>query len=107
ASNMDRLASLRNSDIYAFKYLTKPKEVAIAELKRLLEILDLPTGMVVNSKELEKGLDKILAKTSRLAKLSIKCKTYMNQEPKLWGELLFPEHIKSLHESKINVVLDE
>ena len=31
----------------------------------------------------------------------------MNQEPKLWGELLFPEHIKSLHESKINVVLDE
>ena len=98
---------LGNSDIYDFKYLAKPKERALAELKRLLQILELPEGMVVNAKQLEKGLDKILSKTGELAMSSMKHKNYLNNEPTLWGELLFPEHIKSLYESKISFVLNE
>lgn len=107
ASNMDQLISLGNMDIYEFKYITKPKEAAIAELKKLLEILQLPVGIIVNNKELEKGLDKILSKTGEMAEQSIKYKTYLNNEPTLWGELLFPEHIKNNYESKISYVLNE
>ena len=107
ASNMEKLMGLGNSDIYDFKYLAKPKERALAELKRLLQILELPEGMVVNAKQLEKGLDKILSKTGELAMSSMKHKNYLNNEPTLWGELLFPEHIKSLYESKISFVLNE
>ncbi len=36
---MEKLMGIGNSDIYDFKYLAKPKEAALAELKRLLEIL--------------------------------------------------------------------
>ncbi len=107
ASNMEKLMGLGNSDIYDFKYLAKPKERALAELKRLLQILELPEGMAVNAKQLEKGLDKILSKTGELAMSSMKHKNYLNNEPTLWGELLFPEHIKSLYESKISFVLNE
>lgn len=107
ASNMEQLMGLGNSDLYDFKYLAKPKEAALAELKRLLEILGLPTGMTVNNKELKKGLGRILAKAGEIAELSIKYKTYINSEPTLWGELLFPENIKDLYEPKINIVLNE
>ena len=107
ASNIDQLINMGNMDIYEFKYLTKPKEAAIAELKRLLGILHLPEGMTVNNKELDKGLDKILSKISEVAEQSIKYKNYLNNEPTLWGELLFPEHIKGAYESKISYVLDE
>ena len=94
ASNMDKLMSLKNLDIYDFKYLAKPKEAAVAELKRLLEVLGFPPGMAVNNKELDKGLDRILAKTTEIAKLAVEYKNFINNEPTLWGELLFPEHIK-------------
>jgi hypothetical protein len=46
--------------------------------------------MAVNAKQLEKGLDKILSKTGELAMSSMKHKNYLNSEPTLWGELLFP-----------------
>ena len=108
ASNMEKLIEMGNSDIYDFKYLTKPKEAALAELKRLLEILDLPVGMAVNTRELEKGLDKnILPRTSEIAMQAMEYKNYINGEPTLWGELLFPEHIKNLYEPKISFVLNE
>ena len=104
---MDKLMRLGNLDLYEFKYLAKPKEAALAELKRLLEILELPEGLAVNNKELDKGLDKILDKTAEIAKSAIKYKNYINSEPTLWGELLLPEHIKNLYEPKISFVLNE
>ena len=107
ASNMDNLIQMYNSDIYDFKYLAKPREASVKELRKLLEILDLPVGMVINNKELEKGLEKILAKTSEMAGLSLKYKTYLKNDPNLWGEVIIPEQIKKDYESKINIVLNE
>lgn len=107
ASNMEKLMKMGNLDIYDFKYIAKPKEAAITELKRLLQILELPEGIAVNSGELDKGLDTILSKTGDIAKHSIEYKNYINSEPTLWGELLFPEHIKNSYEQKINFVLNE
>lgn len=108
ASNMEKLMEMGNWDVYDFKYIAKPKEAAIAELKRLLQILDLPEGMAVSSKELSKGLEsKILPRINEIAMLSIEYKNYINNEPTLWRELLFPEHIKNLYEQKISFVLNE
>jgi len=107
ASNMDKLMSLGNSDLYNFKYLAKPKEAALNELKRLLEILDLPIGIIVNDKELEKGLDRILSKSREIAESALYSKTYINSEPILWGELLLPDNIKRQYESKLSFVLNE
>ncbi|WP_352418695.1 DUF6079 family protein [Proteiniborus sp.] len=107
ASNLEKLLTLGNSHIHEFKYLAKPKEASIVELKRLLKILGLPTGMTVNNRELEKGLDRILARTREVAEQALKYKTYINKEPVLWGEALIPEHIKKIYELKISQVLNE
>lgn len=106
-SNMDKLMTTAILSLYEFKYLAKPKEAAIAELKKLLNILDLPKGLAISNKELEKGLDKILDKTTEIAQTALKYKNFLNNEPRLWGELLFPEHIKQAYEPKINYVLSE
>ncbi len=106
-SNMDELMTEKVMDLYNFKYLAKPKEAAIAELRRLLKILELPEGMAVNNKELESGLEKILDSTTKTAQEALKYKTFLNSEPTLWGELLLPEHTKQLYEPKISFVLNE
>lgn len=107
ASNMEKLMELHNTDLYQFKHLTKPKEAALEELKRLLEILQLPTGMIVNDKELEKGLDRILSRSREIAESALYSKTYINSDPILWGELLIPENLKRIYEPKISYVLNE
>lgn len=107
ASNMDKLMTLRNSDLYEFKCLSKPKEAALDELKRLLKIFDLPPGILVNDKELDRKLDTILSKSRDIAESALYYKNYINSDPILWGELLFPQNIKRLYESKISFVLNE
>ena len=108
ASNMDKLVNVGNLEACEFKYLVKPKDAALAELKRLLEILELPTGMTINGTELDNGLkNQILPKTSKIAEQAVKYKTHINNDPTLWGELLFPEHIKRSYDMQIGIVLNE
>lgn len=107
ASNIETLPKIGIIDIYDFKYLAKPKQAAIEELKRLFEILDIPTGLLVNPNELEKGLEKVLTKTTEIASKCLKAKTCLNEEFILWGETLIPSHIMKDYENKISKVLDE
>lgn len=106
ASNLDTLLRIGISDIYDFKYLGKPKQASIDELRRLFEILELPTGLVTNPNEMEKGLTKLLSKTHELANNALNAKIKLNQRFILWGDLLIPEHIMEDYKSKISIVLD-
>ncbi|WP_195245441.1 DUF6079 family protein [Clostridium celatum] len=106
ASNLDTLVRVGISDIYDFKYIGKPRQAAIDELRRLFEILELPTGLVTNPNEMEKGLTKLLSKTHEVANNALNAKTKLNQRFILWGDLLIPEHIMEDYKSKISVVLD-
>lgn len=107
ASNLEILQKKGVLDVYEFKYLAKPKQVAIDELKKLFEILDLPKGLLVNPNETEKGLKLLLAKTSNIASQALKANTKLNDDFILWGELLIPEHIMGGYRSKTSKVLDE
>lgn len=107
ASNLDILPKIGLMDIYEFKYLAKPKQASIEELKRLFEILELPTGLIVNPNEAEKGLEKLLIKTNEIAETALKSKNYINDDFVLWGELLIPEHIMDDYKVKIGKALDE
>lgn len=107
ASNMEKTAKIGNMDIYDFKYIAKPKQAAIEELKKLFEILDLPTGLVVNPNELQKGLDRILERTGELASKALHAKRNLYDEFNLWGEALIPNHIMNDYENKVSNVIDE
>ncbi len=107
ASNIETVSSVGIMDIYEFKHISKPKQAAISELKRLFEILDLPSGIVVNQKELEKSLSNILERTSEMASKALHAKRILDEDFSLWGEELIPSHISDDYKYKIGHVLDE
>lgn len=107
ASNLDTLPKLGLVDIYEFKYLGKPKEGSIEELKRLFEILDISTGLLVNTTEMEKGLEKALEKTKKVSEEALECKRMLNDNFKLWGEELIQSHIANNYLAKIEKLMSE
>lgn len=108
ASNIEITAKLGNSDMLDFKYLSKPKDTAIEEINKLLEILKLPIGLASNPKELEKGLDnRILPETSKWARKAISIKRLINENFTLWGEPLIQQHFLVNYENDISLVVDE
>lgn len=106
-SNMHNLANIGISTLREFKHLVKPREAALAEIKRLLKILGLSEGMAVNNQELDKGLPHVLEETTKIAQTALKYKNYMNNDPTLWGELLISENLKNRYEPKISYLLNE
>lgn len=107
ASNLDNLPKLGLVDIYEFKYIGKPKEGSIEELKRLFEILDISTGLLVNTTEMEKGLEKALDKTKKISEEALDCKRMLNDNFKLWGEELIQSHIANNYLAKIEKLMSE
>ncbi|WP_243186892.1 DUF6079 family protein [Clostridium muellerianum] len=107
ASNLDILPKTGALDLYEFKYISKPKDIALRELVRLFEILDIPRGLINNPAEREKGLEELIKKTSALATKAVQSSTKLNGEFELWGEPLIGEHILSDYKQSIKRVVDE
>lgn len=107
ASNLDILPKTGVSDLYEFKYISKPKDMALGELVRLFEILDIPKGLINNPSEREKGLEELIKKTSALAGKAVQAATKLNNEFDLWGEPLIGEHILYDYKQSIKRVIDE
>lgn len=107
ASNLDILPKTNASDLYEFKYIAKPKDVALSELIKLFEILNIPKGLINNPNEREKGLEELLKKAAEGAKKAVYASTKLNSGFELWGEPLVGEHIAQEYKNSIRRVIDE
>lgn len=104
ASDLESLPKMGVLDIYEFKYITKPKDIQLAELVRLYEILELPTGLINNPSQRETGLDQLLAKANAATNAAVKAYSKLNSGFDLWGEPLIADHIaQGYSKSVINV----
>ena len=56
AAGLEKLAPLSVDDIAAFKLVDRPKELPLAALKELFEVLELPAGLIVNDATREKAV---------------------------------------------------
>lgn len=106
ASNLDILQRIGFSDLYDFKYVGKPKQLAIEELKQLCTVLDLPQGLLANSTQLETGLTKINETTKNIAIECIKAIQYLKESVVLWDERIIPEAIAEQYEDNLRQVSD-
>ncbi|OHW63402.1 hypothetical protein EUAN_02660 [Andreesenia angusta] len=107
ASNLDELPKTNAMDIYEFKYISKPKDMALKELIRLFEVLELPAGLINNPNEREKGIEKLIEVTSDYASKAVKASSKLNDEFRLWGEELIAEHVVKDYKSSIRNIVDE
>lgn len=99
ASDLETIAKTvpNATDLYNFKYISKPKDIQLPELVHLFEVLGLPTGQITNPSNREAGLASMLDKTSALVTTTVKAANKLNGDFTLWGEPLVPAHIMSAY----------
>lgn len=107
ASNLDSLPKTSVIDLFEFKFISKPKDMAISELIKLFEILDISKGLINNPNEREKGLEELIKKTYTLASKAVQSSSRLNSEFELWGEPLIGEHILNNYKQSISNVINE
>lgn len=106
ASDLESLPKISVMDIYEFKYITKPKDVHLAELVRLYELLDLPTGLINNPSQREAGLEHMLTKAQAAANSAVRAHSKLSGEFELWGEPLIADHIAQGYKKAVSNVRD-
>lgn len=88
ASNLDQIPKMSVMDLYEFKYISRPAQMSMAELKRLFELLDINPALLDNPNDREEGVKKLLAKAQELANSAVLADNKLNSGFELWGEPL-------------------
>ena len=88
ASNLDQIPKMSVMDLYEFKYISRPAQMSMTELKRLFELLDINPALLDNPNDREEGVKKLLAKAQELANSAVLADNKLNNGFELWGEPL-------------------
>ena len=86
ASDLEKIPKMGESSFYEFKYLSKPAQMSMAELKRLFEILDINPTYLDNPKDREKGVGILLKQAQQLCNTAVQYGTKLDARFDLWGE---------------------
>ena len=88
ASNLDQVSKLGVMDLYEFKYLSRPAQISMVELKKLFEVLDINGALLDNPNDREEGVKQLLAKAQELSNSSVLAARKLQEGFELWGEPL-------------------
>lgn len=66
AASIDQFAKMSISDVVAFKHVERPKDLPLASLQELLEVVGLPKGLVVNPAKREEAVTQLQGKVAEL-----------------------------------------
>lgn len=88
ASNLDQIPKTGVLDLYEFKYLSRPAQISMAELKALFEVLELNPALLDNPNDRETGVTKLLEQARQMANSAVIAESKMNSGFELWGEPL-------------------
>lgn len=88
ASSLDKVPKINASDLYEFKYLSKPAQLSLAELKKLFEVLDINPALLDNPNDREKGIAELLKKAQEMSNSAVLANRKMTDGFELWGEPL-------------------
>ena len=88
ASNLDQIPKMSVMDLYEFKYISRPAQMSMAELKRLFDLLGINPALLDNPNDREEGVKKLLTKAQELANSAVLADNKLNNGFELWGEPL-------------------
>lgn len=66
AASIDQFAKLSIADVVAFKHVERPKDVPLAALQELLDLVGLPKGLVVNPANRDEAVTQLQGKVAEL-----------------------------------------
>ncbi len=88
ASNLEQVPKLGVMDLYEFKYLSRPAQISMVELKKLFEVLDINGALLDNPNDRDEGVKQLLAKAQELSNSSVLAARKLQEGFELWGEPL-------------------
>ena len=104
ASNLDEVPKTSVLDLYEFKYLSRPSEMAMAELKTLFNVLDINPALLDNQATRTKGVEELLKQAQAMINSAVIVGTKLSQDFTLWGEALVPSaRVEQLRKACQNV----
>lgn len=104
ASNLDEVPRTNVTDLYEFKFLSRPSEMAMAELKALFGVLDINPALLDNQATRTKGVEELLKKAQANSNDAVFTGAKLGQEFTLWGEaLVLPARVEQLKKACQNV----
>lgn len=88
AATLDRVPKIGVLDLYEFKYLSRPAQISMAELKKLFEVLDINPALLDNPNSREKAVEELLKKAQSLCNSAVIMENKLGLTFELWGEQL-------------------
>lgn len=88
ASNLDQVPKIGVLDLYEFKYISRPAQISMAELKKLFDILDINPALLDNPNDRDKGVAELLKKAQELCNTAVLSARKLVEGFELWGEPL-------------------
>lgn len=107
ASNLDKVPKMSVFELYEFKYLSRPAQISMAEMKKLFEILDINPALLDNPNDREKGVQELLKKALEMSNNAVLAERKLNDGFELWGEPLANQQQVNMMKKACAVVKDE
>lgn len=86
ASNLDQIPKINVMDLYEFKYLSRPSQMAMAELKHMFDILGLNPVLLDDPNKREKAVADLMTTAKDLSTKSVIATRKLTDSFELWGE---------------------
>ena len=86
ASNLDQIPKVGVIDLYEFKYLSRPAQISMAELKHLFDVIGINPVLLDNPNERENGIQELLSKARELSNGAVLAARKLTDGFELWGE---------------------
>ncbi len=88
ASSLDQIAKVSALDLYEFKYLSRPAQLSMAELKKLFDLIDINPALLDNPNDRETGVKQLLTRAQELSNAAVLSARTLQNNFALWGEPL-------------------
>lgn len=104
AANLDKVPKINALDLYEFKYISRPAQISMAELKKLFDVLGINPVLLDNPNNREKAIEELLKKAQDLCSSAVAAEKKLINGFELWGEpLTNTQQIKVLRNTCIAV----
>lgn len=107
ASTLDKVPKTSVLDLYEFKYLSRPAQISMAELKKLFEVLEINPALMDNPNDREKGVTEFLQKAKEYTNSAVVAERRLTEGFELWGEPLANQQQVNMMRKAANAVKDE
>ena len=88
ASNLDQIPKLNQTELYEFKYLSRPAQMSMAELKHLFDVLSINPVLLDNPNDRDTGVAELLKKAQSYSNEAVMANQKLVKDFELWGEPL-------------------